>query len=70
MGALESKSKSKDVILTEEKINYLLQNTKFTRPQIEAWYDGFIVSFYELAYYLIALHCHFRIFKKDAPKGI
>ena len=39
-----SKSKNKIIQLNDETLEYLLQNTKFTKQQIEAWYDGFIVS--------------------------
>jgi len=30
--------------LTKEDLNFLLNNTSFTKPQIKQWYKGFMVT--------------------------
>lgn len=37
--------------LSKEDMTFLIENTNFTRPQIKAWYKGFMVR-----YLLVFLH--------------
>ena len=43
MGSKASKSKNSQKTLSEQEIDLLLANTKFTRPEIIAWHSGFMV---------------------------
>jgi len=40
--------------LSKEDMTFLIENTNFTRPQIKAWYKGFMVS-YQCYFIIIAL---------------
>ena len=39
----DKQSKVKDPTLTDDEINSLIENTSFTREDIQLWHDGFIV---------------------------
>jgi hypothetical protein len=43
MGSKSSKSKNFQKTLSDQEIDVLLANTKFTRPEIIAWHSGFMV---------------------------
>jgi hypothetical protein len=51
MGNAKSKSSPSDT-LTEEDIEYLLNNTRFNRNEIENWHKQFIVCSYLIKIYL------------------
>jgi hypothetical protein len=51
MGNAKSKSSPSDT-LTEEDIEYLLNNTRFNRNEIENWHKQFIVCSYLINIYL------------------
>lgn len=34
--------------LSKEDMAFLIENTNFTRPQIKAWYKGFMVRYYNI----------------------
>lgn len=46
MGCYKSKylSNSKDILLNQADLNFLLENTQFNREQIEVWFKGFKVD--------------------------
>lgn len=35
--------------LSKEDLEFLLNNTSFTKPQIKQWYKGFMVSMYTVS---------------------
>ena len=47
MGGSSSKQK-----LSKEDLDFLMENTNFTKKQIKAWYSGFMVTVFLLTYLL------------------
>jgi len=50
MGGSSSKQK-----LSKEDLDFLMENTNFTKKQIKAWYSGFMVTAHLLTYLLTYL---------------
>jgi len=49
MGGSSSKQK-----LSKEDLDFLMENTNFTKKQIKAWYSGFMVTAFLLTYFILS----------------
>ena len=57
MGSNASKARKRAIQLSEEEIQFLLKNTRFSRQQVMEWHQDFLVSSYSLKIYLSSLIC-------------
>jgi len=51
--------------LSKEDMAFLIENTNFTRPQIKAWYKGFMVRHHRVIfvrYFVLIANCIILIF--------